>query len=255
MVAGKDFTQKELETVPERTDYYPAPTTEPGTGATPEEIPASTIEHLLFYYHPDYLGNVEYITDMDGLPYQYFLYTSWGETIKEEKAATNTWESPYRFNGKELDEETGLYYYGARYYNPQTSVWLSVDAKNSERAWLSPYQFVQNNPVQLVDPDGNLDEDPNVDLQAQYVNQGAAQDLNQNSSGYNGVCETCPKEEAYDLYRQSEVNFSYNENTQRVNKSDAKKLDMSTAKNPHLETLTFLKYAHLRVIIPRPVVV
>ncbi|WP_303850135.1 RHS repeat-associated core domain-containing protein, partial [Apibacter mensalis] len=39
----------------------------------------------------------------------------------------NSWNSPYLFNGKELDEETGLYYYGARYYNPRESVWLSAD--------------------------------------------------------------------------------------------------------------------------------
>jgi RHS repeat-associated protein len=32
----------------------------------------------------------------------------------------------YKFNGKELDEETGLYYYGARYYDPRISIWLSV---------------------------------------------------------------------------------------------------------------------------------
>ena len=72
------------------------------------------------------------VTDMDGKPNQYFLYTPWGEAIKQEKVATNTWSSPYKFNGKELDEETGLYYYGARYYNPQVSVWLSVDAMASK---------------------------------------------------------------------------------------------------------------------------
>ncbi|WP_260210109.1 RHS repeat-associated core domain-containing protein [Apibacter adventoris] len=37
------------------------------------------------------------------------------------------WNTPYLFNGKELDEETGLYYYGTRYYNPRESVWLSTD--------------------------------------------------------------------------------------------------------------------------------
>ena len=39
----------------------------------------------------------------------------------------STWEAPYKFNGKEKDEETGLYYYGARYYSPELSMWLSVD--------------------------------------------------------------------------------------------------------------------------------
>ena len=34
---------------------------------------------------------------------------------------------PYKFNGKEFDEETGLYYYGARYMNPRTGLWYGVD--------------------------------------------------------------------------------------------------------------------------------
>jgi RHS repeat-associated protein len=54
-----------------------------------------------------------------------------------------------------LDDETGLYYYGARYYNPQVSVWLSVDAMADKYPSLSPYAFVANNSIMLVDPDGN----------------------------------------------------------------------------------------------------
>ncbi len=53
--------------------------------------------------------------------------------------------------------EARLYYYGARYYNPSTSVWLSVDAMANQRPDLSPYNFVSNNPIMRVDPDGNLD--------------------------------------------------------------------------------------------------
>jgi RHS repeat-associated protein len=39
----------------------------------------------------------------------------------------SNYDSVYKFNGKELDESTGYYYYGARYYNPSTSIFLSVD--------------------------------------------------------------------------------------------------------------------------------
>jgi RHS repeat-associated protein len=80
----------------------------------------------------------------------------WGETLIEEKATRPGmhFESPYRFNAKELDEESGLYYYGARYYNPMVSVWLGVDPLAHEYPSLSPYVFTGNNPVMLVDPDG-----------------------------------------------------------------------------------------------------
>jgi len=111
---------------------------------------------LMYYYHPDYLGHVEYITDLDGVPYQYFWYSPWGETLIEEKTTRPGmhFDSPYRFNAKELDEETGLYYYGARYYNPTISVWLGVDPLAHKYPSLSSYVFTGNNPVMLVDPDG-----------------------------------------------------------------------------------------------------
>jgi RHS repeat-associated protein len=52
------------------------------------------------------------------------------------------------------DEETGNYYYGARYYDPKVSVWLRVDPLAHKYPSLSPYVFVANNPVMLVDPNG-----------------------------------------------------------------------------------------------------
>jgi RHS repeat-associated protein len=76
-----------------------------------------------------------------------------------EQKATGTFTNPYLFNGKELDEETGLFYYGARYYNPRYSVWLGVDPMVEKYAGISPYNFTLNNPVLLVDPDGR-DIDP-----------------------------------------------------------------------------------------------
>ena len=57
-----------------------------------------------------------------------------------------------------MDEETGNYYYGARYYDPKWSVWLSVDPMAEERPGISPYSYVQNNPLNRIDPTGMLDE-------------------------------------------------------------------------------------------------
>jgi RHS repeat-associated protein len=136
----------------------------------------------LYYYHPDYLGNVEYITDMDGEPYQYFLYTPWGEALKDEQTATGIWDSPYQFNlpcrqagGKELDEETRLYYYGARYYNPQVSVWLAVDPLHAKSPNQTPYHFVSNNPIMRIDPDGLTDFENSTTGDVVTVNDGMNQ--------------------------------------------------------------------------------
>ena len=65
-----------------------------------------------------------------------------------------SWASPYLFNAKELDEETGLYYYGVRYLDPTGAVWLSVDPLQEKYPGMSPYNYCAGNPVKLVDPDG-----------------------------------------------------------------------------------------------------
>ena len=115
------------------------------------------LSRILYYYHPDYLGHNEYITDITGRPYQYFHYSAFGESLIEKNKNYGQFSSPYRFNGKELDPETGNYYYGARYYNPVWGIWLGVDPLAEQRSWVSPYNFVQNNPLNRIDPDGRLD--------------------------------------------------------------------------------------------------
>jgi RHS repeat-associated protein len=61
----------------------------------------------------------------------------------------------YRYTGKERDDETGLYYYGARYYASWLGRWLSCDKKSAQGDGNNLYQFVSNNPIIKVDPDGN----------------------------------------------------------------------------------------------------
>ncbi|WOI21611.1 RHS repeat domain-containing protein [Nonlabens ulvanivorans] len=63
------------------------------------------------WYHPDHLGSSSYITNMNGVVTQHMEYLPFGETLVEEHQ--NSYNVPYKFNGKELDGETGNYYYGA----------------------------------------------------------------------------------------------------------------------------------------------
>ncbi|HEY0651751.1 MAG TPA: SpvB/TcaC N-terminal domain-containing protein [Chryseosolibacter sp.] len=109
-------------------------------------------EAFRYFYHPDHLGSTSYVTDASGEVYQHLEYFAFGETFVEEHA--NTDRTPYLFNGKELDEETGLYYYGARYYDARTSVWLSVDPLTEQYPGWTPYHYVHNNPLNLIDPTG-----------------------------------------------------------------------------------------------------
>ena len=66
--------------------------------------------------------------------------------------STVTWI--HTFSAKEKDSETGLSYFGSRYYNSDLSIWLSVDPMSDKYPSLSPYVYCANNPIKLVDPNG-----------------------------------------------------------------------------------------------------
>ena len=109
-------------------------------------------EKLQFYYHPDHLGSSSYITNLDGEVVQHIEYVPFGEVFIEER--NSIWNTPYLFNAKEFDEETGLYYYGARYYDPRLSLWISTDPLQEKYPHINSYCYTANNPVLFVDPDG-----------------------------------------------------------------------------------------------------
>ena len=68
----------------------------------------------------------------------------------------------FTFSAKEKDIETGLSYFGSRYYSSDLSIWLSVDPMSDKYASLSPYTYCADNPVKLVDPNGEeiVEDDP-----------------------------------------------------------------------------------------------
>ena len=122
-----------------------------------------------YYYHRDHLGSTTLITNKSGEVVQRVEYLPTGETFIEQQ--DTSWVSPYKFNGrsalrdafrakrgkKELDEETGLYYYGARYYDPRLSMWLGTDPMQGKYPGISTYAFCHNNPIMMRDLDGKDD--------------------------------------------------------------------------------------------------
>ena len=107
----------------------------------------------IYYYHPNHLGSTSFVTDMQQSVVQSFLYAPYGEIISEYNTHVMGEVFPkYTFNAKELDEETGMYYYEARYYAPP--VFTSRDAMFEKYFWMSPYAYCANNPVKYVDPTG-----------------------------------------------------------------------------------------------------
>src|SRR5690606_16325340 len=72
------------------------------------------------------------------------------------------YNNAYKFNGKELDDATGMYYYGARYYDPRISIFVSVDPLAEQT--MEPYLYVGNNPIRYIDPTGMNREDWYINL-------------------------------------------------------------------------------------------
>ena len=91
---------------------------------------------------------------VDGEVVQHIEYVPFGEVFVEER--NNIWNTPYlfNFNAKEFDEETGLNYYGARYYDPRLSLWISTDPMEDKFPSVSSYTYVINNPLNILDPNG-----------------------------------------------------------------------------------------------------
>jgi RHS repeat-associated protein len=125
-----------------------------------------TPEDQQSYFHADHLDSSGYVTNKDGTVTEHLEYFAFGETWIQEQASQTT-PTPYKYTGKEQDEETGLYYHGARYYNPRAQLWASTDPAIPEfidghtaaggignPRNLATYTYNHNNPVQLTDPNG-----------------------------------------------------------------------------------------------------
>ena len=115
-------------------------------------IANDTTKEETFFYHSDHLGSTSYITDNHANITQYDAYLPYGELLVDEHSSSE--DLPYKFNGKQFDEETGLYYYGARYMNPVTSLWYGVDPMAEKYPNITGCSYCLNNPIKFIDPDG-----------------------------------------------------------------------------------------------------
>ncbi|MCQ2270350.1 MAG: RHS repeat-associated core domain-containing protein [Bacteroidales bacterium] len=75
-----------------------------------------------------------------------------GEDFVDQR--TTNWAARHTFSAKEKDTETGYSYFGSRYYSSDLSIWLSVDPQSDKYPSFSPYTYCANNPIKLVDPNG-----------------------------------------------------------------------------------------------------
>ena len=124
------------------------------------------------FYHFENTGSIVRITDKSGKQVQKYEYDPYGNIIEAEGVIH---DNPFRYSQKYYDIETGLYYYGARYYNPEYGRWLSEDPITANIFnWRdnNPYQFCYNNPNIFTDVWGMI-----VRESATYWGTGAAAEI------------------------------------------------------------------------------
>ncbi|MCX7110799.1 MAG: FG-GAP-like repeat-containing protein [Proteobacteria bacterium] len=113
-----------------------------------------------YFYLPDHLGSASVVTDPSGNVVEQSVFYPYGK----DRVHLGDFNSEYRFTGKELDDETGLHYFGARYYDSSTGRFVSVDPFYIEAKDIkslnttSSYYYTNNKPSILIDKDGLFEE-------------------------------------------------------------------------------------------------
>jgi len=120
-----------------------------------QNVEAATYNPVFYYYHPDRLGSANLMTDRSGNLVQHYEYTSFGQT--SYSGTTSAFPISNRYTEQIADDETGLYYYGGRYYDPQLGRFVQPDPTvpdPEDSQSLNRYSYVRNNPLNAADPSG-----------------------------------------------------------------------------------------------------
>ncbi|MEK6528127.1 MAG: RHS repeat-associated core domain-containing protein, partial [Nitrospirota bacterium] len=115
---------------------------------------ASKKQGVVNYYHTDHLGSSSIITNSSASKVEEIYYYPYGGT-RLNSGSVNV---KHKFTGQEEDAETGLYYYGARYYDPLLGRFISADTivqNPFDPQALNRYSYARNNPLIYTDPSGH----------------------------------------------------------------------------------------------------
>ena len=106
------------------------------------------------FFVTDHLGNVRVVVNDAGVVEQVNQFYPYGEATDMGQALPASVDNPYKWSGKEWDEDQGAYDFGARMYSAADARWTTMDPLSEKYYHISPYAYCAGNPVNLVDPKG-----------------------------------------------------------------------------------------------------
>jgi RHS repeat-associated protein len=122
----------------------------------------------ILYYHTDHLGSSNVITNSSGGNVEGVYYYPFGATRQQTGGDCGN----HKFTGQEEDSETGLYYYGARYYDPALGRFISADSivpDYTNPQAFNRYSYVLNNPLYYTDPTGQRTYSVGISLNLDWL--------------------------------------------------------------------------------------
>ena len=146
-----------------------------------------------------------------GAGFCYRICTGTSESRPTAHYSLLTANSSYTFSAKEKDSETGLSYFGSRYYSSDLSVWLSVDPMAGKYPSTSPYAYCRNNTIRLIDPNGMFDDE----AKATRLRNRAARRYGEErvSKVFNNTIDGGKSEYAFSIYGKGKTKRSYSGGT------------------------------------------
>jgi RHS repeat-associated protein len=111
------------------------------------EVRTTGGENATYYHHVDHLGTTETITDAAGTVVWDASYEAYGKLVHEN----GTVSFKASFTGKQVDADTGLYYFNARWYDAELGRFVTEDPARDGSNW---YEYCRDNPLKYTDPDG-----------------------------------------------------------------------------------------------------
>lgn len=171
-------------------------------GSYIDEVLSMDRNSQTYYYHQNALSSVEAVTDSSGAVVERYAYDAYGQPAIANAAGTvlaNAWGvghsgigNPWLFTGRQLDEETGLYFYRARYYDSGKGRFLQQDALQYADG-MNLYAYVGDQPLFSVDPYGLGQELVIAALKGRTADQGDDADIKKmiaNSKIKDKFCES-----------------------------------------------------------------